>query len=199
MKKLYKKLVLWMMTTRPYKWMLSHVIPYIRFTTYYTSFKGHDYHKGYKLLQPGDIILTHDRKKLTSLLIPGDLTHAALCVAKDGQWEVSEMTHEDYRTSCFFDICKEATRVVIVRCKDWDATYIREIISRCKSYKYAKYDVQFSLGVEALYCSELVYESDFERRLDVNLEDLAGLGRPYISPLGLFKAKNAVIVWDHKS
>jgi len=52
------------------------------------------------------------------------------------------------------------------------------------------------MGVKALYCSELVYQSDFERRLDVNLEDLAGLGRKYISPDGLYKAKNVRVVWD---
>lgn len=199
MKRLYKKLILWLMTTRLYKWLLSDVIPYVRFTTYYTSFKGKAYHQGYKLLEPGDIILTHDRKKLTSWLIPGTLTHAGLCVGKNGLWEVSEMTHEDYRKSCFFDLCKEATRVVIVRCKDWDAEYIKKVIRKCESFSEARYDVAFSLGIEALYCSELIYESDFERRLQVNLEDLAGLGKPYISPMGLFHAENVDIIWDYKS
>ena len=38
--------------------------------------------------------------------------------------------------------------------------------------------------------------SDFEKRLDISLEDLAGLGTPYISPTGLLRAKNCDVVWD---
>ena len=40
LKSLYRKLVNWVMSTRFYKYLLKHVIPYIRFTTYYTSLRG---------------------------------------------------------------------------------------------------------------------------------------------------------------
>lgn len=193
---MYKKLILWMMQSKPYAWVVLHIIPYIRFTTYYTGFKGVTYHKGYDLLKPGHIILTKDRLKLTSLLIPGEFCHAALCVSKDEMWEVSEMTHTNYTKSTFFDICKESTRVVILKCLDWDEDYIPKVINTCKSFEDAVYDVQFNLGVKALYCSEMVIESDTEKRLDVSYEDLAGLGREYISPMGIYKAKNVEVVWD---
>jgi hypothetical protein len=184
------------MSTNSYAWALKHVIPYIRFTTYYTDFPGKSFYSGYSVLKAGDIILTQDSKKLTGKLIPGEFAHAALCVSKNKKWETSEMTHEDYRLSTFFDICKESDRVVIIRCPDWDKEYIKKVVAKCKSFEGALYDAQFSLGVKALYCSELVYESDFEHRLTVNLEDLAGIGRPYISPDGLYKAQNASCVWD---
>lgn len=193
-----RRFILWLMQTKAYKWLLMHVIPYIRFTTYYTDFTGLQYHSGYKLLKPGDIILTTDKKKLTTLLIPGEFTHAALCVGKDGEWEVSEMTHDDYVKSCFFDVCKQADRVVILRCKDWKGSYIDRVIWNCKMLQDAKYDIQFNLGVKALYCSELVYQSDREKKLQVSLEDLAGIGRPYISPTGIYKAKNVKVIWDSK-
>ena len=192
-----KKLLVWLMNTEFFEWLLKNVIPYIRFTTYYTSLRGAKYHEGYDKLKPGHIILTIDKKKLTSLLIPGSFAHAALCLSKSGpDYEIAEMTHTDYTKSYFFDICKEADRVVILECLDWDHRYVRAVIDKCLEFEDAVYDVKFGFGVKALYCSELVYQSDFERRLDVNLEDLAGLGREYISPDGLYKAKNVRVVWD---
>lgn len=192
-----KRILVWFMNTRAYSWLLKHVIPYIRFTTYYTSLRGAKYKAGYAKLRPGHIILTLDRKKLTSMLIPGGFAHAALCLNKSvGSYEIAEMTHTDYTKSYFFDICKEADRVVILKCTAWDAEYTKKVIAKCRTFEGAVYDVQFAFGVKALYCSELIYQADFERRLQVNLEDLAGLGREYISPTGLFNAKNVRIVWD---
>ena len=87
------------METSLYSYLLMHVIPYIRFSLYYTSTRGWTYHQGYKLLREGDIILTQDKKKLTTLLIGGEFSHAALCVSKDGIFEVAEMTHTNYTRS----------------------------------------------------------------------------------------------------
>lgn len=185
-----------MMSTKFYDWVLLKILPYIRFTTYYTSFRGWKYMRGYKLLQPGDILVAVDEKKLTHLLIPGTFCHAIQCVDKGSEYECAEMTAHNFTHSTFFDICKEADRVVILRCRDYDAAYIQKVIAACNSHADAKYNVDFQFGIPALYCSELVYVSDVEHRLQVNLEDLADLGRPYISPDGLYKAKNVDIVWD---
>ena len=191
-----KRLLLAVMQTKLYAWLLLRVVPFIRFSTYYTSLRGWKYHRGYRLLRAGDIVLTTDRKKLTTLLIPGEFTHAAQCIDMFSEWEICEMTHENFTKSCFFDLCKEADRVVILRCRDFDHAYVKQLVEKCRSFQDAVYDLQFDLGVKALYCSELVYQSDFERRLQVSLEDLAGLGRPYISPTGLYHAKNVDVVWD---
>ena len=197
MHKIKQKLLLALMQSRVYKWMLINIIPYIRFTTYYTSLRGWQYQRGYKLLKSGDIILAVDRWKLTSHLIPGTFTHAALCVAKGEEWEVSEMTHEGFRESTLFDICKEADRVVILRCTDWGNTYKVNVINRCKSFRNAQYDTTFDLnGITSLYCSELIYQSDFEHRLKVDLSDLASIGRQYISPDDIWRASNVVLIWD---
>jgi hypothetical protein len=196
MKSLWRKFVLWLMQTTVYRYLITNVVPYIRFTTYYTSLRGWKYFRGYKKLEAGDIVLTLDRKKLTSMLIPGEVTHAALCVAKNEEWEIAEMTHSDFCHSNFFDICKESDRVVILRCKDWDEVYTKQVIEKCKTFKDAKYDIEFGLGIKSLYCSELVYQADFERRLEVSTEDLAGIGRQYISPAGLLKALNCDTIWD---
>lgn len=215
--KLKARIMLWLMSTRLYKFTLQKIIPFIRFSTYYPTFSGLQYHEAYSKLLPGDIILTTDKKKLTSLIIPGAFSHAALCIGKDnfcwtfdavkGQAhsyissgsEIAEMTHENYKRSCFFDICKEADRVAIFRCFDFTSTDIENLISTALGFSYAKYDDQFTLGVESLYCSELVYQADkigCGGKLKVDCSDLAGIGRPYVSPDDLARSLNVFCVYD---
>ena len=106
------------------------------------------------------------------------------------------MTHTDYTKSTFFDICKESDRVVVMRCIESTPEIVFDAIERCKKFAGASYDFEFKLGVKALYCSELVYQSYRDNFLKVNLEDMVGLGREYVSPTGLYKAKNLVVVAD---
>jgi len=200
------------MDTKFYSNIVLKIIPYIRFTMYYTSFRGWKYKRGYALLKKGDIIVAKDSKKATAILIPGEWTHAIQCIDKgpDVEWECSEMTHYNYTKSAFFDICKESEHVAIYRCTKYDDQYIDNIVvPTCKAFHAAVYDPQFkdaqeganqamSLGIPALYCSELVYQSDPERRLGASLEDLCELGRPYISPTGLSLADNVVCIWDSR-
>lgn len=206
-KRIKSAIILWLMSTALYRWMLKHVIPYVRFTTYYASMRGGKYHEGYAVLKTGHIILTNDRKKLTSLLIPGMFSHAALCVGRHDEgdlYEIAEMTHSDYTKSWFFDLCKEADRVVILKCIHWGPVYSEFVAQAAISLQNAKYDTDFCLGVEALYCSELVVAADnkaarelyTEPKLRVDYSDLAGLGRPYISPTGLLFAPNVICEWD---
>lgn len=174
---------------------------------YYTKIRGNKYHEGHNMLSLGDIVITVDDKKLTGLLIPGVMSHAALCIGlRPEGYEIAEMTHTDFTFSDFFDICKESSRVLIMECVDWDYFYRQEVVKAAVELKNAKYDVEFELGVESLYCSELVYQADkiayFRsflkegKLLNVDLSDLAGLGRPYLSPDGLMVAKNVRCKWD---
>lgn len=195
-KRAARYLILRMTKTTPYKWLLLDIFPYIRFTCYYTSFRGWKYVRGYRLLQPGDIILTNDRWKLTSLLVPGEWTHAALCVDKGSEFEVAEMTHTNFTESTFFDLCKESTRVAILRCRDWNREYVSRVVAECLSYKNVLYDVCFENDFAALYCSELIVASDVAHRLQASNEDVLGLGMPYVSPGGIWKAKNIDVIWD---
>lgn len=197
-KRLKSKLVLSIMNTKLYAYLLKNVIPFIRFNMYYTAMRGWKYKRGYSLLNTGDIILTKDNWKLTSFLIPGEFSHAALCVDKGiyTPFEIAEMTHENFSKSSFYDLCREADRVVIVRCRDWDDSYIKVVTSKCKSFDGTSYDIHFDLGVKSLYCSELVVQSDVENRLQVDYSDFVGIGREYISPMGLYLANNVEVVWD---
>jgi len=164
--------------------------------------RGRKYKHAYVLLNPGDIIVSKDKYKLTTYLIPGEFAHAALCVDKNMSglcpFEIAEMTHLGFTKSTFYDVFREATRIVILRCRNWDHKYIDKVISNCEFFEGVPYDNTFELGIKALYCSELIYEADVEHRLQVSLEDLMGLGRPYISPIGLLHAKNVDIIYDSK-
>lgn len=199
MTKICKRLILWIIHTKFYFYLLKHVIPFVRFSTYYTKLNGYQYHQLYNQLEVGDIIVTIDKKKLTSLLIPGEFSHAAMCVSKDGAWEVSEMTHTDYTKSCFFDICKESDRVVILSVKNATDEEKQNAVYKCKSLVDAKYDTLFTLGIEALYCSELCLVSWGNDKLLADLSDFAGIGQPYISPTDLYEAEGLYIKADSKN
>lgn len=185
------------MESRVYAWVMDK-IPFVRFCLYYTSTRGQEYKRGYSILHAGDIILTRDNWKLTTFLIPGEFPHAALCVSKGGDFEVAEMTRVGFRESEFYDICHESDRVVILRCEDWDDDYIEKVVEACLSLKGTDYDIKFELGIKNLYCSELVVASDPDKRLKVSYKDLMGIGRPYISPMGIYNAENIEVVWDSK-
>lgn len=196
MKKYLKKSLIWLLDTKAYTYIFSKILPYVRFSFWYSAIKGKQYRHGYALLKTGDIVLNTDKHKLLTILVPGDFSHAALCVKKDSDFEIAEMTNKNFGLITFMDFCKEADRVVILRCNDFDESYINKVVEKCMSFKDCEYDYHFSLGVKALYCSELVYQSDFENKLKVSLEDVDGLGVPYISPSGLYKAKNVTVIWD---
>ena len=198
MRGIYRKALLLLSNTKFWDWLLLVVIPKIRFTTYYTNFRGWKYKQGYKKLEAGHILLCIDDKKLTTKLIGGTFTHAALCVNMDikDQYEVAEMVAVGYEESEFFDLCRESTRVVIGKCTKWDPEYTKLVIDKCKSFTGTPYDTKFGMGAKALACSELIYHSDFEHRLESKLDDVAGLGIKYISPTGIFNSPNFEIVWD---
>ena len=183
------------MTTKVYKYLLKNVIPYIRTSTYYAKFNGEQYELMRLLVEPGDIILTRDKRKLTGMLIPGTWDHAALVTSG---YQAAQMTHKDFTIDWLFDIAKESDEIVVLRCNDFDCHYALEVVKKAKSFKDAKYDSEFTLGVEALYCSELIYQADFEKRLKLDLTDLIGLNRPYISPDGLYDCKNCTVVFDSR-
>ena len=197
-KKLKVKILIKLINTQAYRWFTLNIIARIRFSMYYTNMKGAVYHEGYKLLKPGDIILTKDKKKLNTHIIGGEWAHTGLCISKNRKFECVEMTSKHYTKSTFADMCFEADRVAIIRCTDFDQEYIRQVIAKALSFEGARYDTVFTLKNEFLYCSELIYESDFERRLEVSLEDLAFIGNPYISPTGIANAGNIKVIWDSK-
>ena len=184
-------LIIRVMDSSLYVWGMRWIVPRVRFN-FHQRLPEWQIEQAYELLEAGDIILTADRWKLTNICIPGDVTHAAM---KMDDFRIAQMVCSGFEWIGFGQAC-QATRVVIIRCKDWDASYAQQVVERCKSFEGTPYDPQFEGGNGLLFCSEMVCEADFEGRLQVNTEDLLGLGRPYVSPMGLYKAGNVEVVWD---
>lgn len=188
------------MKTKLYKWLLLKFLPGKRLTWKIPSIKGWKYHKGYELLQPGDIILSIDNRALTGAFIKflsgGQFSHGSVCVGKYPHPEIAEMLAEGFCLNNFYDIIHEAERVVIMRALHWSQEYRQAFIDKVLSFKGIPYDVSFELGVEAFYCTEEIYQGDFDKTLNFNLEDFAGLGRPYLSPQGVYECQNLVVIWD---
>lgn len=215
MKKLWYSILFWITGTKPYLWAMKNLFPYIRFSLYYALPENKKYPQwGYleksarEILKKGDIIFTIDNTKFSSKIIgsaTADLgdekpyflpSHVAICVNTDSTFEIAEMTHLDYTESTLEDVTRQSTRTVIVRCTDWDEEYINNfVIPTAKSHKGKKYDDRFQMGEDSLACSELIYFSDPERKLDVDLTPVIG-ETPYITPVGIMLAKNIEIIWD---
>ena len=188
-------LVIHLMATKVYNWFLSKIMPKLRLSNSYTKLDGDDYRVAYDRLKPGDIIVTSDNSNMITKLIGGMYSNAALCVAKDPSGkhiEIVEMIGPGYKEIAFYDLAKECDKMAILRCDAFDPEYVEKLVERALSFKGATYDrkFQFESGLKALYCSELIYEADFERRMDVSLEDLVNIRREYISPTGLYMGKN---------
>lgn len=210
----YRKLVFWLMDTSLYSNILKHIMPFIRLSLYYPKFRKFMFGKLYYALQPGDILFSIDYNKLTTKFIGGEWSHVGICVGKGrGKVEVVEMTHHDFHETDFFQFCKESERVAIGRIDDprWS---IDEFIKNVWAEKGSKYNDTFRAKEKHdprkhgptnknggkihkfNYCSQLPMAADRENIIDANWEDLAGLGVPYISPTGLFHAKNMKLIAD---
>jgi hypothetical protein len=196
-KKLYSKAVLSLMNSKAYHWFVLNVFPKLRFSNYYSDIEGWQYRRAYNLLQNGDLILSTDKKKASALAIPGKIKHVGIMIDKGAEWECSEMTHVGHKKSTFYDMCKEADLIVIVRCRNFDKEYIENVfIPNIRSHSGADYDVEFEFGVKSLYCSELVYISDSEKRLQLDTSDLMGLGQEYVSPTAIYESPAVDILFD---
>lgn len=204
MKKFLQPFIFSLMRSKPYKYFLKNIFPKLRFTTKYNLLPGNKYSEGYRLLKKGQCVLTVDLHK-ASAIVPGIFSHAAPCVeviknvlADIPEYEMGEMTANGYTKSFFYDVCREADRAVIIDCDDFTDIDRYAIAEQVKKYEGSKYDVEFTLGVEDLYCSELYYQAEIKTvgKFKFDLSDLIGLDRPYISPDGLLFAENSRVIWD---
>lgn len=194
MRKLKTKFLMWFMRSKPYRFILKYVVPPLE------VFKapGPSYLPKQDIrtrMQPGDILLSKARFRLTNLLIGGSFSHAAIVVGKD---RIAEMTANNFDIVDVNHFCSGATRVALLRIKDATPEYRNQMAMNALAFAGAEYDTDFELGVKALYCSELCYQADNEKKMQADLIDLVGMGRPYISPSGIYEALGleVIVEWE---
>jgi hypothetical protein len=186
------KFLLWLMSTKAYKFLLKYVIPKIQII--HASGPSWFVRERFKeRLKPGDMLVSKRKYYLTNLLIGGKYSHGAVALDRD---QIAEMCASDFEVVDVKKFCEGTTSIAILRFKNYDDEYGQKVAEKALSFAQAKYDTEFKLGVEALYCSELNYLSDFEHRMQADLTDLIGAGRPYISPMGVYTAKGLEIVYE---
>lgn len=216
--KIYRQVMYKVLDSNAWYRILKYTIPFIRLTTYYPQLKKDlIFVELYRNLEPADILFQVDDKKLTTIGIGGEWSHVGICVGKgEGKVEIVDMTHIGFRKIDFFTFCKESTRIAIGRIKDdrWDKEYKELFLSMVWLEEGSEYNFTFRAkekhdprkhgptnkdGVKVHkfnYCSQLPMVADIDDIIDANWEDLAGLGVPYISPTGLYKAKNLEVIID---
>ena len=194
MKRLKTQFLVWLMQNEVYLFLLRYILPNLRFLqppgpSYFYKQRIRDN------MQAGDILLSKSKFALTNVLIGGDFSHGAVVIGPD---EIAEMTANDFDVVDVDHFCHGTTRIALLRIVDQENDYGKQVALKAMSFVGVRYDASFKLGVEALYCSELCYQADFERRMQADLTDLVDMGRPYISPSGLYKAKGLELVYEWK-
>jgi hypothetical protein len=73
------------MRTDLWEWLLRNVIRKIRFSWDYTKMTGKVYRAARQVIQPGDLIVTIDAARASSMGTPGKWAHGAIYVGPKGQ------------------------------------------------------------------------------------------------------------------
>lgn len=149
-------------------------------------------------MKAGDVLLSKSSGHLTNLLIGGKYSHAAIVIDRN---KIAEMTANGFDIVDVDKFCKQSSRICLLRLKEEDEKYAKKMADKAMNFADSEYDLMFELTISALYCSELIFQCDFEKRLDCDLTDIAGLGHPYISPEGLLAAKGLkqIMEWHDKT
>jgi cell wall-associated NlpC family hydrolase len=170
------------------QWVLTSVIPKIRFSIKPPEMTGGVFAEFNNILRPGDLVFSSDRSKLSSWLIPGDWDHVGVYI---GNSEIVEAVQPVVRITSVFDFCHSSDVVGVAR-HPW--LNLRYVINVARATIGRPYDTFFDRGNEALYCSELIALIDAMNELNLDHSDAVGMGAEYVTPDEVFlKARGVKI------
>jgi len=144
------------------------------------------------LTQDGMLIFGNKKGTLMGLCVPGEYSHVGVYDRRLGL--IYEMVSSGFQTTTVASFVTRYSSVAVTRCSGFTSAYAFKFIRNIMVYKGVPYDSAFNFSVESLYCSELVYRADVNHVIKCSTEDLLGLGKKYISPMGIFNAANMLLV-----
>lgn len=192
------KVVAWLLQTRVMLFFLRYIIPNIKFI--HAPGPAWIVREQFRTkMQVGDILVSKSRFALTNLIIGGKFSHAAVVISSEPD-QIAEMTHKDFDVVGIKEFSENTTRIALLRFKQAPKWYAKQFAKNAMRFQDKRYDAKFTLGVEALYCSELLFQSDDEHRMGADTSDLVSLGTPYLSPDGVYQAKGLQVIfeWEDK-
>jgi len=141
-----------------------------------------------KALANGDFLFTRRDYFLKNLVVPGRYHHV-------GFWDkerqvVIEMQNEGYEETQLEDFLARYTEVVVSKCEKFDVSYRTKFVGNLRSYSSKEYDSNFSYNTKNMYCSEMGFQADQDRRMEYIPEKI--LWKTVIVPYGMFKSKHMV-------
>lgn len=168
---------------------------------------GKDYYKAWPKLKPGAIFLTKIRGDLTSYIIPGYWSHAAIYAPRTNA-TVDEMVMEAEGPGVL-----QTDLVSFMTSKD-ELVILEPLVSDAIKARAAEiatsqlgmpYDYAFDFhmsGQKAFYCSELVWwsyaQACLEAKVECPFEPEMELGVPTISPDNIYASLNFHVVYDSR-
>lgn len=196
---LLRKTLIWILSQKTVQIVVLKVLPKIRFSTSYALLGWADYTSISLNARPGDIILSVDKSKLTSLLIPGYWSHVGLVVKNDHDQDgvlIVEAVPPAVRETSLFDFCKCADEVMVLR-PDVTNDVVEQAVFRAKYNIGREYDGLFKYGPTALYCAELISYC-FLQSVKFDWSDLWGVGYPYLSPDGVADGEPLTVIFHSR-
>lgn len=182
------------MQSKFYEFFLRHVVPRLRWPEGLPMMIRLN---SMQWLEDGDLVLVRTKKSLGAKLIPGLWDHLLVYTNHAPKFQFVEMIAHGWNEVDYKHVFNDCDGICILRPKlPWSKKYINIFRRKCLSFKGCKYDNQFTLGIKTLYCFEMAYQSDVEHKLNFNLEDLAGLGRPYLSGNGIRNCPDLRVVYE---
>ena len=212
LKNLYRSAVRWAVRTPAYKYVLNKVLPKWQWRKKkYTPEAMHwqylclirtlnEYFRDVRYAN-GVVISTRDSSKVTGLIIPSDLDHSAIIERWSEQLQDFSIIHavaDGVQRGTLKELCTSCEGFVAHVGEDWDYDYRVSMVDRAVQMLGKPYDGSFKFGVEELYCSEIIYLADFDKRCKYDTQDLAGLGQEYISPKGITEAVGMTKIFDNE-
>lgn len=134
-----------------------------------------DLKKAKSVLKKGDVILVGGLKRLSSLAIRGQVTHAILYTG----WNCAIHSIADgVVTIHLHDLLCEYDTMVVLRHKKANRSKIKKAISYAFDKIGKPYNFEFNLKKDRFYCTELVYHAFKSAGLEIEIKNKNKIIRP---------------------